>query len=464
MIFTERTIRVSNGTSSISSPIILYKGDKNIKIRFKIVDCPYTYSKNVDNIIETSEASYAQLIIKTPNNGTPILSDITEPENGYVTFIITGEMIDEAKEVGKYSLQVRLLDDEQYGRITIPEVVDGIEVREPMVTEGVSTTNEVDVAVVDYAVTTTATAENAFDSEGNYIETNWQSGNVITSAKLNKIEKGITGVNQKIGNVGTGSSSLTKAQITALDNMFKVCAYTSQDISTQYEAFKSAFGIEDTPTDKTLTSISVEYTGGDVAVGTALTDLTGITVTATYSDNSTAIVTDYTLSGSIVEGTNTITVTYQGKTTSFTVTGVSQSTTNNILQPFASYKLNSVLKPMHTITQSGNDYTFAINSEYTGNVTFQNSRAISPTPLTNGTTYKLSVSESITTPIYVYGVDSIPESTDAEAAVYSGTLIGTFTANTTEYTFTPEANYAGLRLAIVATTDITLKDLILEEV
>ena len=207
MIFTERTIRVSNGTSSISSPIILYKGDKNIKIRFKIVDCPYTYSKNVDNIIETSEASYAQLIIKTPNNGTPILSDITEPENGYVTFIITGEMIDEAKEVGKYSLQVRLLDDEQYGRITIPEVVDGIEVREPMITEGVSTTNEADAAVVDYAVTTAAVAEDAFDSEGNYIETNWQSGNIITSAKLNKIEDGITGVNSQIKDIVKETSS-----------------------------------------------------------------------------------------------------------------------------------------------------------------------------------------------------------------------------------------------------------------
>ena len=217
MIFTERTIRVSNGTSSISSPIILYKGDKNIKIRFKIVDCPYTYSKNVDNIIETSEASYAQLIIKTPNNGIPILSDVAEPENGYVTFIITGEMIDEVKEVGKYSLQVRLLDDEQYGRITIPEVVDGIEVREPMVTEGVSTTNEVDVAVVDYAVTTAGVSEDAFDSGGNYIETNWQSGNVITSAKLNKIEKGITGVNSQIKDITSRIDSITIGGINTRD-------------------------------------------------------------------------------------------------------------------------------------------------------------------------------------------------------------------------------------------------------
>ena len=28
MIFTERTIRVSNGESQINSPIVLYKGDK----------------------------------------------------------------------------------------------------------------------------------------------------------------------------------------------------------------------------------------------------------------------------------------------------------------------------------------------------------------------------------------------------------------------------------------------------
>lgn len=202
MIFTERTIRVTGGESQINSPIVLYKGDKNIKIRFKIVDCPYTYSKIVDNIIEVSEASYAQLAIKTPNNRLPIFSDIAETENGYVTFIITGEMIDEAKEVGKYSFQVRLLDDEQFSRITIPEVIDGIEVRDPIAIEGLSATNEVDVAVVDYAEITEAAPENAFDSEGNYVETVWQGGDIITTNKLNKIEDGIAGVNQKVASIG----------------------------------------------------------------------------------------------------------------------------------------------------------------------------------------------------------------------------------------------------------------------
>lgn len=70
-----------------------------------------------------------------------------------------------------------------------------------------------------------------------------------------------------------------------------------------------------------LTGITATYTGGDVEVGTELTELSGIVVTATYSDGSTETVTDYTLTGTIAEGSNTITVTYGGKTASFTVTG-----------------------------------------------------------------------------------------------------------------------------------------------
>lgn len=143
MIFTEKTIRVTGEESQINAPIILYRGDKNIKLRFRIVDCPYTYSKTVSNIIETTEASYGQLVIQPPNNRLPMFSDIAATEDGYVTFIITGEMIDEIPEVGSYTFQIRLLDDEQHSRITIPEVVDGIKIREPIATEDASSAAEI---------------------------------------------------------------------------------------------------------------------------------------------------------------------------------------------------------------------------------------------------------------------------------------------------------------------------------
>ena len=80
----------------------------------------------------------------------------------------------------------------------------------------------------------------------------------------------------------------------------------------------------------TLSSISATYTGGDVIVGTSLDVLTGITVTATYSDGSTANVTDYTLSGEVVEGSNTITVTYEGMTTTFNVNGITSVESDNL--------------------------------------------------------------------------------------------------------------------------------------
>lgn len=77
-------------------------------------------------------------------------------------------------------------------------------------------------------------------------------------------------------------------------------------------------------TEVTLTGITATYSGGDVVVGTALTALTGLVVTATYSDRSTATITGYTLSGSIGEGSNTITVSYSGLTTTFAVTGIAE--------------------------------------------------------------------------------------------------------------------------------------------
>lgn len=134
------------------------------------------------------------------------------------------------------------------------------------------------------------------------------------------------------GNWATWSdtSGLTTAQINALDGLFKIGAYT-EDASSAYATFKAAFGIADSggETEVTLTSISATYSGGDVAVGTAVTDLTGIVITAHYSDGTSATVTGYTLSGTIAEGENTITVTYQGKSTTFTVNGIAEPTVEN---------------------------------------------------------------------------------------------------------------------------------------
>lgn len=120
--------------------------------------------------------------------------------------------------------------------------------------------------------------------------------------------------NEEIATVTNGvvkPLSNGSATITATCGSVSATCYITVDIAEEEQV--------------TLTSISATYSGSDVAVGTALTDLTDITVTAHYSDGSTANVTDYTLSGEIAEGSNTITVSYSGKTTTFTVVGIAES-------------------------------------------------------------------------------------------------------------------------------------------
>ena len=206
MIFTDRTIMVKNGTSSINDTIVLYRGDREVEIRFSLNEgSPFKFgSGSSPNIIEKTEATYGQLVIKTPGNLPPIFSEVAPTIGGKIIFTITAEMIDEITEIGNYTFQIRLLDDSMESRATLPEVKNGIEIREPIALEDISSTNEVEVAAVGYALTTAGTQEGTFDAEGNYNKTTWTTGDRITASKLNKIEAGIDGVNQKVASGGTG--------------------------------------------------------------------------------------------------------------------------------------------------------------------------------------------------------------------------------------------------------------------
>lgn len=104
---------------------------------------------------------------------------------------------------------------------------------------------------------------------------------------------------------------------------------TYRNISTYFTVTGIPAGEEEP--EVTLTGITAAYSGGDVAAGTALTDLTGITVTARYSDGSEASVTGYSLSGTIAVGTNTVTVSYEGHTATFAVTGIQESAEGPLL-------------------------------------------------------------------------------------------------------------------------------------
>lgn len=226
MIFTERTITVVNDSATINKPLILYRGDKNIELKITIAESQFKF-RNTDasNVIETTDASYAQLVINTPYN-SPIFSDVAATKNGAVIFVITEAMIDEIREVGAYEIQIRLLDDNKQSRASIPPVSNAIEIREPIAIEDGSAvdSNAVNVAKVNRALTTTSAPLEAFDSQGNYIKKTWGDGDPITDAALNKMEAGIDGVNKKIGNVNSQfkekASEIIDARIGADGNTY----------------------------------------------------------------------------------------------------------------------------------------------------------------------------------------------------------------------------------------------------
>lgn len=112
----------------------------------------------------------------------------------------------------------------------------------------------------------------------------------------------------------------------ALLNAFAHVEWTDEHGQDYYDALEAALYPDEPPA--TLESISAVYTQSGTVYDTDTLDSlkADLVVTATYDDSSTAVVTAYTLSGTLEAGTSTITVSYGGKTTTFNVTVSSMPT------------------------------------------------------------------------------------------------------------------------------------------
>lgn len=197
MIFTERQITVHKGKSSINEPVILYRGDYEVSIKFTIMKSEFKF-KNGINLAVSEKATHGQLAILAPYGGN-IFSEMVKCEDGAVTFTLTKEMMDQLEEVGLYSFQIRLFDYYRESRVSIPPVEFGIEVREPVASEDHD--NTVSEAIVGYSIAKVVDGLNedvgdTFDVNGNYNKTDWETGDRISEEKLNKIEDALDKINQ----------------------------------------------------------------------------------------------------------------------------------------------------------------------------------------------------------------------------------------------------------------------------
>jgi hypothetical protein len=133
MIYTVSKVTIqSNYKATLDRIITLYKGDKNIEIQFEIVESIFRqYKQEGANTIDNLHASYGQLVIQKPNY-TCAISEIAPTKDGRIVFVIPPEMTDEDIELGAYTFQIRLFDETQASRVTLPPVQDGIVILAPI--------------------------------------------------------------------------------------------------------------------------------------------------------------------------------------------------------------------------------------------------------------------------------------------------------------------------------------------
>ena len=105
-------------------------------------------------------------------------------------------MTDDLIEVGFYSMQIRLFDDNRIARITLPLINNGLNIREPIAAEEGS--NVVGDAIVDASVIEDAKDYGDVDPFiGNqYNIKRWKAGDGITAPQMNKIERAIDTLNE----------------------------------------------------------------------------------------------------------------------------------------------------------------------------------------------------------------------------------------------------------------------------
>lgn len=258
-ITTDCKLTVSKNTAKLDEEIFLYKNDRNIKLLIEIVDNKYRYkSDDLSNLLVKYKASYAQ--VKWYKNAEVKKEfPIQATDDGKVVFVIEGQLIDEDTELGDYDLQLRLLNESQESIRSLPIIKGAVHILKPLFEEG-------DIATVNSAVADVSMlsldgdAIDTYNSDGTYNQTNWGNGDVISSAKLNKLEKvakdNVDKVNKTPAKsiVEGGKIYLTKEDGTKLDSGTELPAggtgtsYDDTEIKSDINTIKTDLGTEELTT------------------------------------------------------------------------------------------------------------------------------------------------------------------------------------------------------------------------
>lgn len=200
MIKYDYEITVNGNTAKLNKDIHLFRENKNVHYYFAIKNASFNFKGSTDLIEKTNAINAAVTVIKP--NGVEVANAIAPVENGKIHLKVTEDLIDEEVEVGDFDLVFDLFDDVD-GAVTIPKVAGQFHVLERPCTTPISelvatnTTNEVDQALTDYAITTYAEPVASTNEDGTFAKKTWVPKEKITTAELNRMEEGISNVSSQ---------------------------------------------------------------------------------------------------------------------------------------------------------------------------------------------------------------------------------------------------------------------------
>ena len=209
-------VSINQDKTRPNEKMFIYRNDIGVDIYIELTNLTYKFdgSKNF---------KFANALFKTPSDIVYTVNNLSIID-GKIKFSFNEEVVSHIQEIGKYELQFQVFDIDK-NRLTIPSYY--FEVREPLgdtqidFEEGI-----VDFAHVDYSYVTKDTSVALFAVEDGYIKTNWQTGDLITSERMNNIEDGISMALSKEANVTYISDKPSTVAIGGLP-----LGYTSDGIS-----------------------------------------------------------------------------------------------------------------------------------------------------------------------------------------------------------------------------------------
>lgn len=162
----------------------------------------------------------------------------------------------------------------------------------------------------------------------------WDVAGIITNVTNQKNDYNVGDTIDKAKLVVTVQTDSTGATRTLATNEYTVSPTTIQNVgennvTVTYTATGSTYNIRITGASVNPQSITAQYTGGNLTVGTSI-PRNNVIVTVHFSNGNSDTVTNFTLNPTTVQqvGSNTITVNYNSLTTTINVTGVAAETPN----------------------------------------------------------------------------------------------------------------------------------------